>query len=1074
MKKHLRLMILAAAVAVMVPAASLAEIYTVIQSFRAPTGPTVPQGQLIQGSDGYLYGTTIGGGQYGQGTVFRADTAGNLTVLHSFGFPDSASAPYAGLVQGSDGNFYGTTHDGGSSGLGTVFKVDSSGNVTILHSFNLADGTYPWDSLTQGSDGNLYGTTSADGAQGGGTIFKIDYSGNFTKLHDFSVSTDGSFPTAGLLQANDGYFYGTTQFGGLSYGVIFRADTSGNVTVLYEFQNTTDGGLPAGGLIQGSDGSLYGTAAYGAGGYGTVFKIDTGGSFMTLHIFGGSYGCQPTGNLLQKADGSLYGTTYSCGPAGVGTVFKIDSAGNFATVYAFSNSDGADPYAGLVQASDGNLYGTTMRGGPAPTCSAYGCGTIFKVDASDNLTTLLDFVSPGGEYPYAPLIQASDGAFYGTTFLGGVQNVGSVYRMDSGGNISSLHSFIGADGTSPGGGVVQGTDGRLYGTTSGGGASGYGTVFAIDTSGNLTTLHSFFNSDGASPQAGLVEGSDGSFYGTTQTGGASNHGTVFRIDPLGNFSTLYEFAGSDGSQPYSALIQAVDGYFYGTTEYGGTVNSNCATGCGTVFRVDSFGNLVTLHSFQGADGAYPMAPLVQASDGLFYGTTFRGGGSAWEGTVFKMDGSGTLTTLHEFTLSDGAWPEAGLVPANDGTFLGTTTWGNGTIFKVSTTGQLITLHAFGIVPDGSNPVAGLVKASDGYFYGTTADGGTDNVGSVYQLQDCEPIASASGPTTFCQGGSVTLDAGQGYTSYLWSPGGETTEAIVVSTSGSYSVSVTDSTGCQGTSPPTVVTVGQYPTPLITVDHCLFWNTPGLTASTPAHAGDTYAWTITDGSIDSGQGTNAITFTSGPTATLMTLGVTQTTPEGCSASAAGSMQVNFFDVPNYNPFYDFICTIARHAITAGCGGGFFCPANNVLRSQMAVFLLRGEHGPTYVPPPAVGIFTDVLPSNPFAAWIEELYNEQITGGCSTNPLMYCPGNSVSRAGMAVFLLVARHGTGYVPPACTGIFTDVECPGAFTNWIEQLYNEGITGGCNTNPLQYCPSNSVTRAQMAVFLTATFSLP
>ena len=189
--------------------------------------------------------------------------------------------------------------------------------------------------------------------------------------------------------------------------------------------------------------------------------------------------------------------------------------------------------------------------------------------------------------------------------------------------------------------------------------------------------------------------------------------------------------------------------------------------------------------------------------------------------------------------------------------------------------------------------------------------------------------------------------------------------------------------------------------------------------------------------------------------------------------AFTIQGGFADVPASNPLHVQVDALARNGITAGCGGGNFCPASSVLRSQMAVFLLRSEHGACYVPPPATGIFADVPASNVFAPWIEQIYHEGITGGCSTNPLDYCPGSAVSRASMAVFLLRGEHGPAYTPPACTGIFSDVACPGPFTNWIEQLYNEGITGGCSTNPLRYCPSSSVTRVQMAVFLVTTFKL-
>jgi hypothetical protein len=184
--------------------------------------------------------------------------------------------------------------------------------------------------------------------------------------------------------------------------------------------------------------------------------------------------------------------------------------------------------------------------------------------------------------------------------------------------------------------------------------------------------------------------------------------------------------------------------------------------------------------------------------------------------------------------------------------------------------------------------------------------------------------------------------------------------------------------------------------------------------------------------------------------------------------------NFFDVPASSPYNPFVYLIAKNGITAGCAPGYFCPNDSVTRAQMAVFLLKGEHGSAYVPPPAVGIFRDV-PQGSFAAdWIEQLYNEGITGGCSTSPLRYCPNEAVTRAQMAVFLLRTFLGSGYQPPAATGqVFADVPAGSFAGAWIEDLYNRGIAGGCTTNPLLYCPGSSITRAQMAVFLVKTFSL-
>jgi hypothetical protein len=182
--------------------------------------------------------------------------------------------------------------------------------------------------------------------------------------------------------------------------------------------------------------------------------------------------------------------------------------------------------------------------------------------------------------------------------------------------------------------------------------------------------------------------------------------------------------------------------------------------------------------------------------------------------------------------------------------------------------------------------------------------------------------------------------------------------------------------------------------------------------------------------------------------------------------------SFPDVPKTNNFYAFIETLFHNEITGGCGGGNYCPTSSVTRAQMAVFLLKSEHGAGYVPPPCAGIFGDVTCPSQFADWIEQLYAEGVTGGCQVSPLNYCPSNPVTRAQMAVFLLKVEHGQGYAPPACTGVFGDVACPGGFAvNWIEQLYAEGVTGGCQASPLLYCPTNPNTRGQMAVFLTKTF---
>ena len=212
------------------------------------------------------------------------------------------------------------------------------------------------------------------------------------------------------------------------------------------------------------------------------------------------------------------------------------------------------------------------------------------------------------------------------------------------------------------------------------------------------------------------------------------------------------------------------------------------------------------------------------------------------------------------------------------------------------------------------------------------------------------------------------------------------------------------------------------------------------------------------------------------ASIGTAGVSVFTPApggGTSAVVVATIDLPFLDVPPGAFARAEIGAVFNAGVTAGCGLHVYCPTSAVTRAQMAVFLLKASLGSGYTPPPATGtIFSDVAAGDFAAAWIEDLYNRGITGGCATNPLRYCPDASVTRAQMAVFLLKAEHGASYTPPACTGQFGDVPCPSLFADWIEQLASEGVTAGCGGG--NYCPNAPQTRAQMAVFLTRTFNLP
>jgi len=234
---------------------------------------------------------------------------------------------FSALVQGSDGNFYGTTSQGGASGDGTVFRITASGSLSNLHTFVGSDGANPSAGLLQGSDGNFYGTTYADG-NNFGTVFRITASGSLTTLWSFTNGLDGANSYAPLVQGEDGNFYGTTSQGGANgNGTVFRISPTGNLTNLWEFTGCGDGGIPYAGLVQGSDGNFYGTTSgsgSGPSGYGTVFRITPSGDLATLHSFGVGDGANPFAGMVQGSDGSFYGTTYQGGTNGnYGTVFRL-------------------------------------------------------------------------------------------------------------------------------------------------------------------------------------------------------------------------------------------------------------------------------------------------------------------------------------------------------------------------------------------------------------------------------------------------------------------------------------------------------------------------------------------------------------------------------------------------------------------------------------------------------------------------------------------------------------------------------------------------------------------------------
>ncbi len=404
--------------------AAHAQVVRIISIFDGTDGSS-PNASVVQGRDGNFYGTTPFYGVNGDasdGTVFKVTSRGTLIALYSFcsqqGCADG-SEPVRGVILATDGDFYGTTQYGGANNGGTVFKITPAGTLTTLYSFcaqaNCADGDTLSYGVIQATDGNFYGMTYAGGAHNGGTVFKITPAGTLRTLYSFCAQpscTDGSSPIA-VIQATDGNFYGTTEYGGANNGgTVFKITPAGTLTTLYSFcaqANCSDGSLPQEALIQASDGNFYGTTSSGGnqggcwtGECGTVFKVTPRGALTTLYAFCATSNCSdgvnPGGPLVQATDGNLYGTTSFGGAYGGGTAYSITLAGTLTTLHSFLGIVG-QPYniaAGLLQGTRGNFYGATYWGGPyGGPYGSYGDGTIFTL--SMGLGPFVTFVRASGK-----------------------------------------------------------------------------------------------------------------------------------------------------------------------------------------------------------------------------------------------------------------------------------------------------------------------------------------------------------------------------------------------------------------------------------------------------------------------------------------------------------------------------------------------------------------------------------------------------------------------------------------------------------------------------------------------------
>jgi uncharacterized repeat protein (TIGR03803 family) len=388
------------------PGVALETLY----SFTTNSNGCLPFGGLIQANNGCFYGTASYGGGADWGTVFQMNTNGVVTLLHSF-LQNGSYPPIAALVQGANGLLYGTAVFGGATGDGTVFRMTTDGAGTVGWSLSSASsGSVPYGGLVQGQDGNFYGTTLWGGVHSNGTVFRLTAGGSLTGIHSFT-KTDGANPACTLVQGADGNFYGTAQNGGTNggWGTIFKVTPGGILTSLFSFSET-NGAQPIAGLARDVAGNFYGTTfAGGTNGAGTVFKLAADGTFTSLYSFtGGNDGSNCYGGLLLASDGKLYGTTVNGGVYGLGTVFRITSDGTLATLVQFDGYQGANPRCTLMQGADGRLYGTTPNGGAnysgAPDLDS---GSIFRLTLPMFLSNPFTQAGAAATVPYSASLSTS-------------------------------------------------------------------------------------------------------------------------------------------------------------------------------------------------------------------------------------------------------------------------------------------------------------------------------------------------------------------------------------------------------------------------------------------------------------------------------------------------------------------------------------------------------------------------------------------------------------------------------------------------------------------------------------------
>ena len=822
---------------------------TALASFNGGNG-IMPLGGLVEDASGNLYGVTATGGiatHPSGGTVFEVAAHTNtITTLALFNGTNGQD-PVCSPIADANGNLYGTTVSGGTFNDGTVFELPKGASTIItIVSFNGLDGANPYGGVIMDASGNLYGTTSLGGPNNDGTVFEVPAGTNIINtLAAFNGSGNGSNPTqyARPMLDSQGNLWGTASLGGAnSNGTLWELPSGSSTITVYPFSSNTNGANPEAGVVEDVNTDVFGTCTTGGTGLGTVFELGTGGtgSFTSLVNFTGTSGAAPgsapLSTLLQDSMGDLFGSTTTGGSANDGTIFElIPSCSPIVTVLPQGTS-GQPSYNAMLSATDvigtatfsltpsaGNALppGLTLSGSGVISGMPTTTGTFnFSVTVTDSAsnsgsgmftivinpavtitTTALPnwtvnvpgysqqiFATGGtGTLTFATagplpsgLALSNSGLLAGTPTSAGTYTF-TVTATDTVGasasqtytitinppvsiGVTTLATFNGANGSLPLGDLLKiGTN--IFGTTNGGGSStsgpSSGTVFELNEStGMLTTLVTLTGTNGAEPGGGLVADAMGDLFGTTTDGGASGAGTFFELSR--NISTgiwTYNYTSFNGTtlggNPFGDLIMDSNGNFFGTTSSGGS------SGLGTIFEVQPIPagswTITTLASFDGPHGAVPLAGLIMGPNRTLYGTTSMGGTSG-DGTVFMVPFTtagtyGPITTLASFDGTNGSDPQAPLTMDSGGNLYGTTVTGGadelGTVFELANGSGAIDLCSSFDNTNGALPLGGLTMDNEGHLFGTTAYGGPSGLGTVFltvRKAGMTTLATFNGPS----------------------------------------------------------------------------------------------------------------------------------------------------------------------------------------------------------------------------------------------------------------------------------------------------------------------------------------